>query len=103
MSLWITVAKAATALNVALLLGLSYVWGRNYVTFRSKHTLGLLIFACFLLLENGLVLYYYLIDPTLSAWWHNESLVPVIVWQTQMAINVAQSAGLLFLLWITLD
>lgn len=103
MSTWIVVAKAATALNVALLLGLGYIWGRNYLTFKSKHTLGLLVFAVFLLLENGLVLYYYLIDPTLSAWWHNESLVPTIVWQTQMAINVAQTAGLTFLLWITLD
>lgn len=103
MSTWIIVAKAATALNVVLLLGLGYIWGRNYLTFRSKHTLGLLVFALFLVLENGLVLYYYLIDPTLSAWWHDESLVPMIVWQTQMAINVAQTVGLSFLLWITLD
>ncbi len=103
MSLWTTVAQAATVLNVALLLGLGYIWGRNYLTFRSKHTLGLLVFAFFLLLENGLVLYYYLIDPTLSAWWHDESLVPPIVWQTQMVINVAQTVGLTFLLWITLD
>lgn len=103
MSTWIFVAKAATALNVVLLLGLGYIWGRNYLTFKSKHTLGLLVFALFLVLENGLVLYYYLIDPTLSAWWHDESLVPMIVWQTQMAINVAQTVGLSFLLWITLD
>ncbi|WP_226042427.1 hypothetical protein [Natrinema sp. DC36] len=103
MSTWIIVAKVATALNVVLLLGLGYIWGRNYLTFRSKHTLGLLVFALFLVLENGLVLYYYLIDPTLSAWWHDESLVPMVVWQTQMAINVAQTVGLSFLLWITLD
>lgn len=103
MSLWVTVAQAATALNVVLLLGLSYIWGKNYATFRSKHTLGLLIFAIFLLLENGLVLYYYLLDPTLSAWWHDESAVPIIVWQAQMAIHVAQTIGLLFLVWITVD
>ena len=102
MTLWVTVAQVATALNIVLLLGLSYIWGRNYLTFRSKHTLGLLIFAVFLLLENGLVLYYYLLDPTLSVWWHSEA-VPAIVWQTQMAINVAQTVGLVFLLWITLD
>jgi len=103
MSLWISLAQAATALNVVLLLVLGYVWGRNYLTFRSKHTLGLLVFAFFLLLENALVLYYYLLDPTLSAWWHDESIVPVIVWQAQMAIHVAQTVGLLFLAWITLD
>ena len=103
MSLWISLAQAATALNVVLLLVLGYVWGRNYLTFRSKHTLGLLVFAFFLLLENALVLYYYLLDPTLSAWWHDESIVPVIVWQAQMAVHVAQTVGLLFLAWITLD
>lgn len=103
MSLWVPLTKAATALNVVLLLVLASVWGRNYLTFRSKHTLGLLVFAVFLLLENGLVLYYYLLDPTLSAWWHDESLVPVIVWQAQMAINVTQTFGLAFLTWITLD
>ncbi len=103
MSLWISLAQAATALNVVLLLVLGYVWGRNYLTFRSKHTLGLLVFAFFLLLENALVLYYYLLDPTLSAWWHDESMVPVIVWQAQMAVHVAQTVGLLFLAWITLD
>ncbi len=103
MSLWISLAQAATAINILLLLILGYVWGRNYLTFRSKHTLGLLVFAFFLLLENALVLYYYLLDPTLSAWWHDESIVPVIVWQAQMAIHVAQTLGLLFLAWITLD
>ncbi|KDE56814.1 hypothetical protein EL22_20025 [Halostagnicola sp. A56] len=103
MSTWIILAKAATVLNVVLLLGLGYIWGRNYLTFRSKHTLGLLVFALFLVLENGLVLFYYLVDPTLSAWWHDQSNVPLLVWRTQMAINLAQTVGLSFLLWISLD
>lgn len=103
MSMWIMVAKAATAINVVLLIALGYVWARNYLKFRSKHALGLLLFAFFLLLENGLVLYYYLLDPTLSAWWHDESMVPMIVWQAQMAIHVMQTVGLLFLVWITYD
>lgn len=103
MSMWVTVAKAATAINVVLLIALGYVWARNYRKFRSKHALGLLLFAFFLLLENGLVLYTYLLDPTLSSWWHDESLVPMIVWQAQMAIHVLQTIGLLFLVWITYD
>lgn len=103
MSIWVSVAQGATAINVLLLLGLSYIWGSNFLKFRSKHAFGLLLFAVFLLLENSLMLYYYLIDPMLSAWWHNESLVPIIVWQTQMAINVMQTVGLSVLLWITLD
>lgn len=68
MDLWVDIATAATALNVLLLSGLGCVWGKNVFEFRSKHTLGLLVFAGFLLCENVLVLYYYLFDPALSAW-----------------------------------
>ena len=101
MSIWVDLAKVSTAVNVLLLIALGYVWSRNYLKFRSKHTLGLLVFSTFLLAENALVLYYYLIDPTLSAWWHNESLVPPVVWQTQMLLHVLESCGLAFLVWVT--
>lgn len=103
MSIWVDLAKLSTGVNVLLLLVLGYVWGRNYLTFRSKHTLGLLVFSTFLLAENALVLYYYLLDPTLSTWWHDESLVPMIVWQAQMLLHGLESFGLAFLLWVTWD
>ncbi|WP_267639779.1 hypothetical protein [Haloarchaeobius amylolyticus] len=103
MSIWVDLAKAATVANVVLLLSLGYVWGRNFVKFRSKHTMGLLVFSALLLMENLLILYYYLIDPDLSAWWHNESLVPTVVWQWQMAIHALQTIGLGFLAWVTWD
>lgn len=103
MSLWVPLAKLATGVNVVLLLALGYVWGRNYYKFRSKHTLGLLLFASFLLAENALVLYYYIVDPTLSTWWHNSDLVPPIVWQTQMLLHGIESLGLAFLAWVTWD
>ena len=101
--MFVSIVQVFAVLNTLLLAVLLTIWGKNWWQLRSKHTLGLLIFAIFLLLENGLVLYYYLLDPTLSAWWHDESAVPIIVWQAHMAIHVAQTIGLLFLVWITVD
>jgi hypothetical protein len=103
MSLWTDLARVAVGVNVVILLALGYVWGRNYLRFRSKHTLGLLVFATFLLAENALALYTYFLDPTLSQWWYDETKVPTIVWQAQMALNVLQTLGLGFLAWITWD
>ncbi|WP_257297668.1 hypothetical protein [Haloarchaeobius sp. FL176] len=100
MSIWVDLAKVSTGVNVLLLLVLGYIWGRNYLQFRSKHTLGLLIFSVFLLAENALVLYYYLVDPTLSVWWHDQ-VSPV--WRAQMIINGMQSFGLAFLVWVSWD
>ncbi|WP_435333002.1 hypothetical protein [Haloarchaeobius sp. TZWWS8] len=103
MSIWVSLAKASTVANVVLLCALGYVWGRNFLKFRSKHTMGLLVFATLLLAENLLILYYYLIDPTLSAWWHDDSFVPQVVWQWQMILHALETVGLGFLAWITWD
>jgi hypothetical protein len=101
MSYWADVATVATGLNVVLLLGLGYVWGRNWLRMRSKHTTGLVIFAFFLLAENALELYYYSMDPTLASWFANDA--PSVLWRAMMALDVLQTAGLLFLAWITWD
>ncbi|WP_435347271.1 hypothetical protein [Haloarchaeobius sp. HRN-SO-5] len=103
MSIWVDLAKVSTVVNVCLLVALGYVWSRNYLRFRSKHTLGLLVFSAFLLAENALVLYYYMLDPMLSEWWHTESMVPIVVWQTQMLLHVLETFGLAFLVWVTWD
>lgn len=100
MSIWVPLAKLAVGANLVLLLALGYVWGRNYLKFRSKHTLGLLLFAGFLFAENALMLYYYMVDPDLSTWWNS---LPPAVWQTQMLLNGAQTLGLGFLAWVTWD
>jgi hypothetical protein len=42
MSVWTDIARLATAVNVLLCLSLGYVWGRNDLVVRSKHTLGFL-------------------------------------------------------------
>jgi hypothetical protein len=101
MSIWVDVARTAAAANVLLLLALATVWGKNYLEIRSKHPLGLLIFAVFLLLENGLALYMYIVDPQLSGWFSTS--VPVIAWRLMMLLHVFETVGLLFLAWITFD
>ncbi|WP_144921359.1 hypothetical protein [Halorubrum salsamenti] len=101
MSLWFDVARIAVGVNVALLLALVWVWGRNYAQFRSKHALGLAMFGVFLLGENAFALYIYLVDPMLSVWFASD--VPAIAWRGMMALHVLQTVGLLFLVWITWD
>ena len=101
MSIWVDAARVATGANVLLLAALAYLWGRNYARLRSKHTLGLLLFSVFLLAENALTLYYYLLDPDLSVWFNTQ--VPVIVWQATMLLHVLQTIGLLFLTWVSWD
>jgi len=101
MSLWFDIARVAAGVNVLLLAVLVGIWGRNYLEFRSKHTLGLGMFACFLLAENLLSLYIYLLDPTLSSWFASD--VPAIAWRAMMALHVLETIGLSFLVWITWD
>lgn len=101
MTLWVTLAQVATGASVALLLVLISVWGRNYRDLRSKHTLGMLVFAALLLVENAFALYVYLADPQLSAWF--ESSVPDIAWHAMLAFHVLEALAVAFLTWVTLD
>jgi hypothetical protein len=101
MSIWFDVARVTAGLNVLLLAVLLSVWGRNYLEFRSKHSLGLMVFAVLLLLENAVALYIYLLDPTLSVWF--SSAVPAIAWRGMMSLHVLETVGVGFLVWITMD
>ncbi|WP_416840340.1 hypothetical protein [Haloferax sp. DFSO52] len=101
MSIWVEVARVAAAVNVLVLAGLTAVWGWNYLQFRSKHALGLLVFGVFLLAENALALYMYIIDPQLSGWFSTD--VPVVAWRLMMLLHVFESLGLVVLAWITFD
>lgn len=53
------VATALSALNVLLLAALIGVWYRNYRTFESKLTLGLVAFGLTLLVENAVAVYFF--------------------------------------------
>lgn len=101
MGLWIEIARVAVVVNAVLLVALGAIWLRNYVAFRSKHTLGLFIFAVLLFLENAFAFYYYFLDPTLATWFHSE--VPSLAWRAMCLLHVLETAALLFLAWVTWD
>lgn len=103
MAVLIDTMRVFSVLNVLLLLGLGYVWGRNYLRFRSKHTLGLLIFAVLLLAENALAVYLFVFDPTLAAWVTNAQAVPPPAQKAMLALRILEFGGVAFLTWVTWD
>lgn len=68
MSPWLEVALAAAAVNLVLLAVLGSVWLRNYRRHGASHTLGLLVFAAFLAVQNALWLYFYTLHPGFVGW-----------------------------------
>ncbi|WP_049999056.1 hypothetical protein [Halococcus sediminicola] len=103
MAVLIDAMRVFSALNVALLLGLGYVWGRNFLQFRSKHTLGLLVFAVLLLAENALAIYFFVFHQTLTLWVTNPELVPPIAQEAMLALRIFEFGGIAFLTWVTWD
>lgn len=104
MAVLIDAMRAFSALNVLLLLGLGYVWGRNFLQFRSKHTLGLLVFAVLLLAENALAIVFFVFNyEGLTLWVTNPQLVPPIAQQAMLALRVFEFGGVAFLTWVTWD
>lgn len=98
MSVALSVARVATVLNAALLLGLMYVWVRSYRRVRASHTLGLLVFAALLFLENALAIYLYNFHPVFHAWL--DAAAPVAQ-SGMMALTILEFAALAFLVRIT--
>jgi biotin transporter BioY len=96
-----TVAKLAVGLNLVLLALLGWVWLRNYVDLRSKHTLGMLVFASLLFVENAFALYTYQFDSLLSGWFN--TAVPAEAWTAMLLFHVLETVALSFLAWVTLD
>jgi hypothetical protein len=99
--IWIDLAQLATALNLVLLAVLGVVWGRNYRRLRSRQTLGMLVFAALLFVENAFALYVYQLDPVLAAWFSNEVADPA--WRAMAAFHVLEALAVGFLTWVTLD
>ncbi|WP_254545255.1 hypothetical protein [Halomarina pelagica] len=100
MTLWVDVARIAIVANILLTLVLGYVWGRNFLQFRSKQTLGLVLFTSFLLLENLLAFYFYMLEPTLRVW---VTAVPPIAQGAMTVLRLCEFGGLFFLTWVTWD
>lgn len=55
----ILIATALSAVSIVLLAALLVVWVRNYLTFGSSMTLGLVAFGAVLLVENLLAIYFF--------------------------------------------
>lgn len=98
MTLWLDVARGAAAVNLILLLLLGTVWLRGYRQHGAKHTLGLLVFAGFLLVENALWLYYYVLHPDFVGWFVNAG---VDVQLGMVALCGLELVALTFLTYIT--
>lgn len=59
MNTTIMIASVLSGLSILLLAGLLGVWIRNYRTFRTPLSLGLVAFGAVLLLENALAIYFF--------------------------------------------
>ncbi|WP_246279807.1 hypothetical protein [Natronomonas salina] len=99
----VRIVQVFAVLNVLLLAALLYVWGRNWWQLRSKHTLGLVLFSAFLLGENALAAYLFILDPTLNVWIHHDQMVPRPAQIALASFRVLQFLGLVFLTWVTWD
>ncbi|ESP89883.1 hypothetical protein [Candidatus Halobonum tyrrellensis] len=99
-SSWLYVTWAAAAVNIALLSSLTYVWGRNWLQFHSKHTLGLAGFAVCLLAENATALYLFYWHPLVSEWIAAQAPVAHLVIG---GLRVLELVALAFLVWVTWD
>jgi hypothetical protein len=102
MTSWITFAQVAAGLNLLMLAALGGIWLRNYLELRSRQTLGMVVFTALLFVENGFAVYYYLIDPELSAWF-SSAAVPDVAWHAMLLFHVLELLAIGFLLWVTLD
>lgn len=103
MSVLIDTLRVLLGVNLLLLLPLLGIWVRNYSAFRSKHTLGLSLFAFFLLGENAIGLYLFVLDPILSTWIANSTAVPRPAQLAMVTLRALETIALGCLLWTTWD
>ncbi|MFB6195922.1 MAG: hypothetical protein ABEI80_07100 [Haloplanus sp.] len=73
MSIWLTVARASAVVNLLLLVGLGRFWLGRYRQHGASHTLGLLVVAAFLLVENALWVYFYAFHAGFVGWFVNST------------------------------
>ncbi len=86
-------AAVFSFINVLLLIALIGVYGNGFRKTRAQFTAGLLFFAGMFLLQNLLALYSYV-----AMFMYFASGVENLV----LAFTVAQTAGLVVLLWLSL-
>ncbi|HYC11095.1 MAG TPA: hypothetical protein VEC02_00330 [Nitrososphaerales archaeon] len=89
----VEVAIGFSSLNIALLLGLLYMYGRMVFRTHAGYTLGLMIFSGLLLVQNSLMVYICGFLTDLYAW----QLYPFLD-----GLAIFEFAGLVALLRVTL-
>ncbi|WP_207592887.1 hypothetical protein [Halomontanus rarus] len=92
---WLNLARAAAGVNAILLLILGSIWLRNYRQHGARHTLGLLVFAAFLLVQNCLWLYFYVLHPDFIGWFVNSGT------DVQVGVTLLCGLELVALLFLT--
>jgi len=86
-------AVALSGLNIAILGLLMYVYAKNYRSLNSKFSLGLLVFASLLLIENALAFYFNL---TMMGLYAEKVAQQVLVLR---ALETGSLAVLAFITW----
>ena len=89
----VEIAIGFSGLNVLLLLGLLYMYGRMILKTHAGYTLGLIVFSGLLLVQNSLMVYVCGFLTDLYAW----QLYPFLD-----GLAIFEFAGLLALLKVTL-
>ena len=92
----VTGAMGLAGVNAVILLVLSAVWVRNYRTFRSPLTLGLLAFGVVLLLENVMAVYFFFSMSSLYA-------MNPLVGEAVLVLRTLQFLAVAFLAYVTVQ
>ncbi|EJN58370.1 hypothetical protein SAMN04487950_0055 [Halogranum rubrum] len=94
MSTTLTIATALSGLSILLLFVLTGVWVRNYRTFESTLTLGLIAFGAAMLLENALAIYFFFSTTMLYS---GDPVVQTAI----LALRSLQLLAIAFLTYVT--
>lgn len=100
MGIWLDLARLAAAVNLAVLGALGAVWLRNYRRHGARHTLGLLVFAAFLLVENALWLFFYVLHPDFVGWFTNAGADVQVGMLSLCGLELVALAALARLTWL---
>jgi hypothetical protein len=87
------IATTFATLNVALLVGLIYLYARIVLKTRAGYPVGLLIFAVLLFMQNSMTVFGY----TMMGGFFDDQVYPVLI-----GITLSEFAGLVALLKVTL-
>jgi hypothetical protein len=96
MTPYLATAAALSGLNLVLLSALAVVWARNYRTFQTPLTLGLLGFAVVLAVENLVALGFF-VSP-MAMLYAGEEVATLAV----LGMRLLQFTALVLLTYVTL-